>query len=156
MGVDDGRIVIPQSQDIPAELRPAQAVRAPQLKPKLKEIAPEDIPTPLNFQVLVLPVTVEAETEGGIVLSAGTVKQQNHFRSIGVVLAMGPLAYSTHRNYPQDYRPIQVGDWVHVDPDEGITSYMAGKVDPLVAVKFVPDHLILGKVNNPHAFTVLR
>lgn len=149
------KIIIPTMADVPPELRPPEPARRPRVVPKLPRIDPADVPEPINYQVLVLPATIPEMSAGGIALTPDSVRHGNLFRTIGVVLKIGPLAYSQARGYPADYAPIAVGDWVAIHEDDGVTSVMHGP-DGLVAIKYVADNEIRGKVTNPTAMMVLR
>jgi co-chaperonin GroES (HSP10) len=55
----------------------------------------EDLPvTPVGWRLLIQPVDPITETEGGLALAEETIRAQEYLRNHGVVLAVGPLAYS--------------------------------------------------------------
>lgn len=145
-------IQVPNVEDIPVELRPADS--RPIVKPRLLRVKPEDIPEVLGWRVLVLPVTVPTETESGFALPADTIRHMNLSKRVGVVLAIGPLAFSERRGFPAECEPIAVGDWVQFHENSGVDALMNGP-DGLVSIKYVVEADILAKIKNPEAFMVL-
>jgi co-chaperonin GroES (HSP10) len=147
-------IVIPTADDLPADMRPAPARRF-LVKPKLPEIRAEDIPEPMGWRVIVLPVAIPDETESGFKLASDTIRHMNLSRRVGVVLKIGPLAFSERRGFPPGYAPIAVGDWVNFHESSGVEAMMRGRDGDLVSIKFVVEGDLLGKVPNPEAFMVM-
>lgn len=124
------------------------------VKPRLLKLDPKNVPEPLNWYILVQPVTIPTETESGLQIVADTVRHMNLSKRIGVVLAMGPLAYSEHRGFPADYKPIEVGDWVNFHENAGVDTTMIGG-DGLVMIKYLSEKDILGKPRNIERHMVL-
>jgi co-chaperonin GroES (HSP10) len=148
-------ILIPTADEMPADMRPAAARRL-MVKPKLPEIRSEDIPEPLGWRVIVLPVAIPNETESGFVLAADTVRHMNLSRRVGVVLKIGALAFSERRGFPPGYvLPINVGDWVNFHESAGVDALMRGRDGDMVSIKFLVEGDLLGKVPNPEAFMVM-
>lgn len=145
-----GLIAIPKTEEMPAELRPASVV-----KPRLPEINPDDVPRPLGWSVLVLPVMPPDTTESGIALASDTVRHLELSRSIGVVLEIGDLAYSTARGYPEGYMPIKVGDWVNFHSIAGQDTLIRDKSGLMVKIKYLNDNDIKGIPRNPDALMVM-
>lgn len=146
-------IVIPTEADLPPDMR--QAARPVQLKPRVMEVDSKDLPRVLGWNVLVLPVAVPKETEGGIQLAPDSIRHMNLSRRVGVVMAKGPLAYSAKRGFPEDYDAPQVGDWVHIHENSGVDTLMRGKDGEMVQIKYIPDAEIMGVLENPDAFMVM-
>lgn len=145
-----GLIAIPKSEDIPSELRPSMVV-----KPKLPEINSDDIPKPLGWRILVLPVMPPDETESGIALATDTVRHLELTRSVGVVLGIGDLAYSTARGYPEGYSPVKVGDWINFHSIAGQDTLIRDQRGAMVKIKYLNDNDILGIPPNPDALMVM-
>jgi co-chaperonin GroES (HSP10) len=115
----------------------------------------EDIPEPIGWRVIVLPVSIPAETESGFVLAADTIRHMNLSRRVGVVLKIGPLAFSERRGFPPGEVPFAVGDWVNFHENAGVDTLMRGEDGDLVSIKFVNERDLLGRVPNPEAFMVM-
>lgn len=145
-----GLIAIPKPEDMPAELRPASVV-----KPRLPDVNPDDVPRPLDWKILVLPVMAPDTTESGIALATDTVRHMDLMRSVGVVLAIGPLAYSSVRGYPDDYMPIKVGDWVNFHAISGQDTLMRDKAGMMVKIKYLNENDLLAIPPNPDALMVM-
>lgn len=147
-------IQIPGPEEIPVELRPSATTPRPLVKPRLLKIAPGDIPEVLGWRVLVLPVAIPTESEGGIALVADTIRHMNLSKRVGVVLALGPLAYSERRGFPPGEAPIQPGDWVQFHELAGIDCLMNGE-EGLVSIKYLEERDVLARIRNPEAHTVM-
>ena len=145
-----GIIEIPQPQDIPTELRPAGRV-----KPRLPDVDPTDVPHPIGWRILVLPVIIPEETEGGIVLSADPVRHMELTRSVGVVLGVGDLAFSEVRGYPAGYAPVKGGDWVNFHSLSGQDMLIRDRSGAMVKMKYLNDNDIMGLPPKPEAMVVL-
>lgn len=145
---------IPTADEVPSDLRP-QTNRQPSLKPRLLKVRAEDIPRLLLWEVLVLPVTIPRETDSGIQLAPDSIRHLNSYRGMGVVLALGPLAYSQKRGFPEGYEGAKVGDWVVFNPDSGTSSLMRGETEGMVSVKYISDAEIKSVSKTPEAHMVL-
>ena len=145
-------IVIPTASDVPADMRPRDARR---IKPRLPKVRAADIPQPLGWRVIVLPVAIPTETEGGIILGADSIRHMNLSRRVGVVLKLGPLAFSEKRGFPPGPPPVQPGDWVQFHEDAGVNALMNGEDGDLVSIKYVNEGDLLAKIDNPEAFMVM-
>ena len=139
------------NDDLPQELRQQQSGV---VKPRLLKLDPKNVPEVLNWNIIVQPVTVPTETEAGLQIVADTVRHMNLSRRIGVVLAIGPLAYSELRGFPPGYKPIDVGDWVNFHENAGVDTTMIGE-DGLVMIKYLVEKDILGKPRNIERHMVL-
>ncbi len=147
-------IQIPTVDDVPADMRPQEA-RPVLLKPRLMEVNAADIPRLLGWDVLILPVAIPTTTSSGIHLAPDSIRHMNLSRRVGVILAIGPLAYSQRRGYPADYEAPQVGDWCHFHENSGVDTIMRGKDGEMVSIKYVPDAEVKATLNNPEAFMVM-
>ena len=65
---------------------------------------------PLTWQILVMPKSVEEQTESGIILAKQTVENENRLNMIGKVLSLGPLAFNAEKY--QGTTPYAAGDYV--------------------------------------------
>lgn len=79
----------------------------------------------------------------------------NLSRRIGVVLSMGPLAFSEKRGYPPGYEGVNVGDWVQFHENSGVDTLIRGEDDDMVSIKYIADAEILSVVTQPEAFMVM-
>ena len=76
---------------------------------------PVDLPAPISWRVMVMPLEVQEKTKGGIYLPDVAKEIGSHNTFIGRLVALGPAAYK-HRRYrecgltPKDFP--QVGDLV--------------------------------------------
>lgn len=145
-----GLIAVPQPHEIPSELRPAGVV-----KPKLPDLDPADIPLPLGWRVLVLPVVPPDETESGIALATDTVRHLELTRSVGVVLGVGDLAFSTTRGYPEGYAPVKAGDWVNFHAISGQDTLIRDRKGQMVRIKYLNDNDLMGLPPRPEALMVM-
>lgn len=91
-------IQLPTQAEIPAELRPACAMRF-----ELPDIDRERLPEVVGFRLMVLPVRPPKATEGGIALVQESVQNMQVMRTTGVVVKVGPLAFSEKRGWPAGY-----------------------------------------------------
>lgn len=145
----DSMIQIPSADEIPSELK--QAGARVTVKPKLPEVNPADLPEPIGWRVLVLPVSIPTETESGFQLAADTVRHLHLQRRIGVVLGIGPLAFSELRGFPPGFQPFEVGDWVGFHEMAGTDQLITGKDGGLVSIKFLSEADILCRIKRPDA-----
>ena len=146
-------IQIPTAADLPADLRP-KATQT-RLKPRLLKVRAEDIPEVLGWRVLVLPVAAPTATDSGIQLAPDSIRHMNLSRRVGVVLAMGPLAFSEKRGFPPGYEGPNVGDWVQFHENSGVDALIRGEDGDMVSIKYIPDADLLAKITNPDAFMVM-
>lgn len=152
-------IQLPTMDEIPEDLRPA--TRVGQMHFDLPEIDREKLPEVVGFRLLVLPVRPPKQTEGGIALVAESIQNMQIMRTTGMVLRMGPLAFSTQRGWPEGYRDKLnlEGSWVqfmaHAGQDVPVSS--ADGTEQL-ALKYLNDADILGVFPDSESispFTVL-
>lgn len=66
---------------------------------------------PMEYNVLVLPSEVEAQTAGGIILADETLEKEEFQRVEGTLVATSPLAFS-YADWPDDSAMPQVGQRV--------------------------------------------
>ncbi len=73
------------------------------------------IPQPLLFYTVVLPKRARTLSEGGIILSQGSVDVEKMTTTVGQVAKLGTLAYKTKTpglDYAEEYNAPKEGDWV--------------------------------------------
>lgn len=140
-------IAIPSAHEVPPELRPQPSL----LKPKLPVVDMEDVPDPIGWKVVVLPVAIPDQTEGGIALAADTVKNAEITRTIGMVLKIGDLAFSAARGYPPGYSPVKSGDWVNFHSIAGQDTLIRDTSGARVKIKYLNDNDIMGIPPKPEA-----
>jgi hypothetical protein len=155
-------IQIPALKDLPADLRPAGAMRF-----ELPEIDRERLPVVVGYRLAVLPVRPPRATEGGIALVQESVTNMQVMRTTGVVVRVGPLAFGTQRGWPEGYRSIL--GFTDANPDRDIWVQFqahAGQDVPIASrdgteqltLKYLNDADILAVFASPDdalAFTVL-
>jgi len=144
-------IAIPTTDEIPPEMRESTPGI---VKPRLPKIDPANVPEPLLWHIIVLPVAIPTETESGLTLAPDTIRHMNLSKRIGVVLGIGPLAYSQHRGFPDGYQPIEVGDWINFHEHAGVDTTMHGD-EGLVMIKYLVEKDILGKPRRPELHMVM-
>jgi len=105
---------------------------------------------PLTYQVLVRPIEAAAQTEGGILLTRETQKNEELLNIIGRVLALGPLCFN-HPKY-DGTKPYDVGDFVLYGQYSGRSILLSD--DRRVII--LNDDQIVCKVRNPKAILRLR
>lgn len=66
---------------------------------------------PMEYKVLVQPITVEKKTAGGIVLPDEVLEKNEYARTEGTLIDMSPLAF-TYDDWPEGSRRPQPGDRV--------------------------------------------
>ena len=155
-------IHIPTPADLPPELRSGMLKRTPSQVPvEVPQIDMADVPRPYGWYIIVLPPLIPKTTEGGIELVEESVSSMRAMRSIGVVLSMGPLAYSEKRGYPKGWNDPDndgiphIGDWVTFDSNAGRNAWMNDVNGNVIILKSLTEPDITGYVPNPKALTVL-
>jgi len=66
---------------------------------------------PMEYNVLVKPVEVEAKTKGGLILSESTVEREEFGRVEGYLVAASPMAF-TFEDWPEASVGPMIGDRV--------------------------------------------
>jgi len=124
------------------------------IRPELPDIDMASVPEAFGWRIFVMPPKPPEATEGGIILADKSQEALSAMRSIGVVVAIGPLAFSEQRGY-KDYKPVEVGDWVHFNENAGASSYMADKEGRMVMLKILNEVDLNGKPKNPSDLMVV-
>lgn len=107
-----------------------------------------DLPMPLYWRVLIMPVRPRTMSKGGIVLPASSQATQQHLNYIGKVVAVGSLAFTDKRLVAEKNIPL-VGDYVAYGRYAGqVLSYKG------VRLLIVNDDEILAVINNPDVLKV--
>lgn len=114
------------------------------------EIAPEDIPQPVGWRILVEPIKVEEITLGGIVLPGQTVEAKEHLRYVGKVIAMGPQCYK-HAKFEGGEPWCKVGDWIAYGQYTGHEIRVRTKSGGKTVLRVVNDDTIQCAIPNPKA-----
>ena len=78
-----------------------QRIKQVEKEKKEKDI-PEasKLPKPTGWRILVLPHRGQGKTKGGVLLSDQTVEESQVATNVGLVLAIGPDAYSDKERFP--------------------------------------------------------
>ena len=66
---------------------------------------------PVEYNVLVLPMEVEAKTKGGLIMPDDTVEKEKFGRMEGTLIAVSPMAFAFD-DWPEDAEGPKVGDRV--------------------------------------------
>lgn len=147
-------IAIPRADEYPADMRPEQAGA---MRFELPDIDRDKLPTLVGFRLLVLPVRPPKATNSGIQLVTESINHMQIMRTTGVVLKVGPLAFSEKRGWPAGYRdelgltgevPIEAR-WVQFQAHSGL-DVLASSRDgsEQVTLKYLNDADILGIFTN--------
>ena len=123
--------------------------------------APADIPSPMLWRVLVMPVQPRTKTQSGIVLPEMARDAESHLQVIGKVVAMGPVAFKSDKFIagPEDRARIERGDRVADAPAIGgwvVYPRYTGQRVVFRNTKLVMmnDDEILGRANGPDGFRI--
>lgn len=109
---------------------------------------PENLPLPIFWRLLILPIKPKTMSKGGIELPSQAQDAQLHLNYVGKVVAMGDLAYRSERFVGQIDFP-KVGDYV-------IYGKYAGQPMLFKGLRFimVNDDEVLGIVKDPNDLTI--
>lgn len=156
-------IAIPRADEYPDDMMP----RAGAMRFELPEIDRDKLPTLVGFRLLVLPVRPPKATNSGIQLVTESMNHMQIMRTTGVVLKVGPLAFSEKRGWPVGYRDelglsSEVPDevkWVQFQAHAGLDVLASSKDGTeLVTLKYLNDADILGIFDSQESiepFTVM-
>lgn len=113
----------------------------------------EEVPKPLYWRVLVMPITAKEKTKSGIVIPVSAQESQKYLNYIGKVIAMGPTA-GKHERLGGDGVNVspgfpKIGDYIAYGQYAG--QRMTFKGTKLLTLN---DDEILHTVPNPDALTV--
>ena len=123
------------------------------------EIAPGDYPVPTGYRLLIEPIKIEETTASGLVLPAQAVEAKEHLRSIGRVIAMGPLAYQ-HEKFqveqdgagpPVPQAWCKVGDFVAYATYSGHEIRVRNKAGGYTAVRLINDDEVMAVIPDPQS-----
>ena len=121
-------------------------------KVKKKPLEEMSLPKPTGWRILVLPYKAKEKTKGGIILSDKTVTESQIATNCGLVLDMGPDAYSDKDKFPNGPW-CKKKDWVLFARYAGSRIYIDGG-----EIRVLNDDEILGTIEDPedilHALTV--
>lgn len=148
-------IEIPDVGDIPPELR---AGKSWEVRAVFPEIAEEDVPEVALWRILVVP-SVVPDKYGEIALVADTVRHMEVTRTIGKVLAVGPMAYAESRGFrdgvPDEAR-AKPGDIVifHANAGQEVPANAAND-GGMVTLKFINESDVLARLTAEQAKTYM-
>ena len=121
-------------------------------KVKKKPLEEMSLPKPTGWRILVLPYKAKEKTKGGIILSDKTVTESQIATNCGLVMDMGPDAYSDKDKFPNGPW-CKKKDWVLFARYAGSRIYIDGG-----EIRVLNDDEILGTIEDPedilHALTV--
>ena len=131
-----------------AERRIKQVEKKSRKKP-LEEMS---LPKPTGWRIIVLPYKAKEKTKGGIILSDKTVTESQIATNCGLVMDIGPDAYSDKDKFPNGPW-CKKKDWVLFARYAGSRIYIDGG-----EIRVLNDDEILGTIEDPedilHALTV--
>jgi co-chaperonin GroES (HSP10) len=87
------------------------------------------------------------KTKGGIILTDTAREEDEYQGKVGLVIAMGPLAFKDDEKTKFHGQKIEVGDWVYYHPHDGKQM----KIKGVHCRAFAYETQILGKLNHPDA-----
>lgn len=132
-----------------------QVVQMPDRTIRVTEsrIDPRDYPVPTGYRLLVEPIHIEEKTASGLLLPAQAVEAKEHLRSIGRVVALGPLAYC-HDKFEDQFGQITPwcgeGDWVVYNTYAGHEVRIRNKSGHgYTAVRLINDDEVMARINDP-------
>jgi len=121
-------------------------------KPKKKPLEEMSLPKPTGWRILVLPYKAKEKTKGGIILSDKTITESQIATNCGLVMDIGPDAYSDKERFPNGPW-CKEKDWVIFARYAGSRIYIDGG-----EIRVLNDDEILGTIEDPedilHALTV--
>jgi len=121
-------------------------------KPKKKPLEEMSLPKPTGWRILVLPYKAKEKTKGGIILSDKTITESQIATNCGLVMDIGPDAYSDKERFPNGPW-CKEKDWVIFARYAGSRIYIDGG-----EIRVLNDDEILGTIKDPedilHALTV--
>ena len=116
-------------------------------KEKKEKDIPEasKLPKPTGWRILVLPHRGQGKKKGGVLLSDQTVEESQVATNVGLVLAIGPDAYSDKERFPN-------GPWCK-EKDWVIFARYAGSRLNIEGgeLRILNDDEILGTTNDPES-----
>ena len=116
-------------------------------KEKKEKNIPEasKLPKPTGWRLLVLPHRGQGKTKGGVLLSDKTVEETQIATNVGLVLAIGPDAYSDKERFPN-------GSWCK-EKDWVIFARYAGSRLNIEGgeLRILNDDEILGTTDDPES-----
>jgi len=119
------------------------------------DIAPDDYPIPVGWRVLIEPIKVEEKTQSGLVLPEQAREAKEHLRSIGRVVAMGPLCYQHAKFGPKPDPWCQVGDYVAYGAYSGAELKVRSRNDDgWVSLKLINDDEVLSVIPTPESVLI--
>jgi co-chaperonin GroES (HSP10) len=108
----------------------------------------DDLPKPLYWRMLVMPVQPRTVSKGGIVLPASSQETQKYLNYIGKVVGIGALA-GTDKRLLGEFNFPKVGDYVIYGRYAGQVLIYRG-----VRLLIINDDEILAVANNPEALKI--
>ena len=108
----------------------------------------DDLPTPLYFRLLVMPVAPKKVSSGGIVIPVSAQEAQKYLNYTGKLLAIGSTAFTDETTKYEENKP-NIGDYV-------VYGRYAGQVLLYKDVRLliVNDRDVLAIVKNPDSLKV--
>lgn len=96
--------------------------------------------------VLIVTAPIMAKSKGGIILADKTKTEERFQGKVGLIVAIGEVAFNDPEIWPNEETRPTVGDWVvyrNADTHECAINKLS--------CRFIKDYLIIGKVSAPDA-----
>ena len=119
--------------------------RIKEVEKEKKILEASKLPKPTGWRILVLPHRGQGKTKGGVLLSDQTVEEAQVATNVGLVLAVGPDAYSDIERFPN-------GPWCK-EKDWVIFARYAGSRLNIEGgeLRILNDDEILGTTDDPES-----
>jgi|TARA_R110001599_G_scaffold116023_2_gene283127 co-chaperonin GroES (HSP10) len=95
-------------------------------KKEVKAEKASQLPAPKGYKILIALPDIEEKTEGGIIKSAKSLQEEEVGSIVGMVLELGPDAYSDPRRFPSGAF-CNEGDWIVMRSYSGTRFKVHGK-----------------------------
>ena len=104
----------------------------------------DQLPKPVGYRMLLLPITPKEKTKGGILFSQEQLDKARIATTCGYVIKMGDLAYKDKDKFGEPW--CKIGDWV-------MFARYAGSRLPIEdgEVRILNDDEVLGTINDPES-----
>ena len=110
------------------------------------EIAPQKIPTPTGYHLLITMPDLEEKTGGGVILPDGHLDRETTASIVGFVVSIGPDAYTDKDKFPSGPW-CEVGDFIVFRSYSGTRLKISGK-----EFRLINDDTVEAVVDDPRGY----
>lgn len=96
--------------------------------------------------VMLVTAPIKNRSKGGILYTDPTKQEERFQGKVGLVVALGELAFNDPEIWPNEDTRALVGDWVFYRNADTHECKVNG-----ISCRFIKDNLIIGKVSTPDA-----